>query len=314
MNTVGQLYPLIRSQAGSAGACDVDALIARMNVIGPELLDRIEAKGTVTVWCLPVCQNCVVLPADLDTPIQAWLDGKPLGFRGEFWLGRLGGDIPSDMRQECPWQELVDDSRVAYTQLFPVPFCQNSVFEFVARSRKDAGKKVDLRYRRGPTGREYTYNATLAGDRVSSSPSDTGIGDVTFISKPRTEAAIELWVRDLRSGVRMLVAVYDPRDEQPSFRLVHVTGCANGKLVVKGKRKWLPLATADDVVPFGRVAVWRAALIAEGHLANRNLEEFAVAVEVAINLLDAEITGLRPRGTAEVVDFITPFTLQNRRR
>jgi hypothetical protein len=312
MHTVSELYPLVRAQAGSAGVCDVGELMERMNIVGPEILDRIEAKGTITTWCLPVCNSCVVLPSDLDTPIQAWLDGTPLGFRGQYWLGRLGGDIPTDMGQSYPWQELVDDSRYVYTQVYPIPHTINDVFEVTARSQKDAGKVVSITYR-DQMGRQIVYDATLAGDHTASNPSDTGIGDVIHVSKPRTVGGLELWMRNLRFDNRFLVAVYDGVDEHPQYRLVHITGCVNGKLVIKGRKKWLPLRSEDDVVPFGRVAVWRTALIAESKLANRELEEYGAGIEAAVAQLEAELSGLRPKGTAEVVDFVTPWTIRNRR-
>lgn len=82
--------------------------------------------------------------------------------------------------------------------------------------------------------------------------------------------------------------------------------------MVKGRRKWLPLRSEADLVPFGSVAVWRAALIAESKLANRELAEFEAAIGSAVSLLDAELTASRPRGTAETVDFVTPFTIRNK--
>lgn len=312
MHTVSEIFPLVKAQAGSAGSCDVEDVMERLNIIGPEILNRIEARGTVTTWCLPVCGGCVVLPSDLETPIQAWLNGTPMGMRGQFWLGRLAaGDIGTDLGQSYPWQELVDDGRYAYTQLYPIPSCQNDVFEVTARSQKDAGKEVVISYR-DSMGRVITYKAKLAGDHTASEPSNTGVGDIIHVRKPRTVGGLELWMRNLRSGHRLLLAVYDGHDEHPAYRLVHLTGCANGKLVIKGRRKWLPLRTEDDIIPFGSVAVWRAALIAESKLANRDLAEFGAAVNEAVGLLDAELTALRPRGTAEVVDFITPFSIRNR--
>lgn len=311
MYSVSELFPLVKAQAGSAGSCDVEDVMERMNIIGPEILNRIEAKGTVTTWCLPVCGGCVVLPSDLETPIQAWLNGTPMGLRGQFWFGRLAGDIGTDLGQSYPWQELVDNGRYAYTQVYPIPACTNDVFEVTARSQKDAGKQVTISYRNN-MGRVITYAPTLVGDHVACEPSDTGIGDIIHVRKPRTVGGLELWMRNLRSGHRLLLAVYDGQDEHPAYRLVHLTGCANGKLVIKGKRKWLPLRTEGDIVPFGSVAVWRAALIAESKLANRELTEFNAGITEAVGLLDAELTASRPKGTAEVVDFVTPFTIRNK--
>jgi hypothetical protein len=313
MYSVGELFPLIKNQAGSAGSCDVEDLTGRMNVIGPELLDRLEANGTVSTWCLCICNSCVVLPSDFMTPLQAWVGGEALGMRGEYWLGRLGGYIPSDLTQEYPWQELVDDGRRAYTQVFPVPATQNDVYEIEARSQADAGKTVEVRYA-DHNGRQIVWTPQINGNHKPSSPSATGIGDVIRVAKPRTTGALELWIRNLSTGNRILVAVYDGQDEHPEYRLVHITGCASGRLAVKGKRKWLPLRIESDLVPFGRVAVWRLAMMAEAALSTRETDAFNGFINEAVRLLENEVTSLRPKGQAEVVDFVTPFTIFNRRR
>lgn len=311
MNTVAELFPLVKAQAGSAGVCTVEELTDRMNVIGPEILDRIEAKGTVTTWCIPICNGCVVLPSDLDTPIQAWMCGEPMGFRGEFWLGRLAGNIADDLSQEVPWKEVVDDGRYAYTQVYPIPYSKNDVYEVTARSQKDNGKTVEIRYRSN-IGRETIFEAKLKGDHKASSPSEADIGDVIHVIKPRTAGAVELWTRNLRTGHRLLVAVYEGNDEHPAYRLVHITGCANGKLTIKGRKKWRPLRDDTDLVPFGRVAAWRAALAAESALANRDFDNFNRMIGEAVDLLDKELSGLRPKGQAEIVDFVTPYTVWNK--
>jgi hypothetical protein len=313
-NTVADFFPAIKAQAGSAGVCDITDLMDRMNIIGPEILDRIEAKGTVTTWCLPICSSCIVLPSDLATPLQAWRSGLAMGFRGEYWLGRIGGDVPIDMSQEVPWAEVIDDGRYAYTQVHPLTVTQNDVYEFRARSQLDAGKTVQIRYA-DDNGREVILETVLAGDFKGSTPSSkTGIGPVTRVCKPRTVGAIELWVRNLYNGNRLLAAVYDAHDELPSYRIVHLTGYnGGGSFAIKGKKKWSQLRAETDLVPFGRIAVWRAAMAAEAASANKNFEAFNALIGEAVGLLDAELTGLRPKGQAEVVDYVTPFTVFNQR-
>ncbi len=91
-------------------------------------------------------------------------------------------------------------------------------------------------------------------------------------------------MRNLDSGNRMLVAVYDGADEKPEYRLMHMTGCPRGSLVIKGRKKWMPLRDGTDVVSFGRTAVWRMALMAESALANRDEDKFAKLIGAAVGL------------------------------
>ncbi len=164
MNTVAELFESTKGQAGSAGVCNIADWMVRANVVGPEILD-------------------------LDVPIQAWLCGTPLGFRSEFWLGRLAGDIQFDLSQEVPWKEIVDDGRMAYTQVFPVPATINDVYEAVARSEADHGKEMTIRYA-NTSGRQIVHTFPLRGNHTASTPTQTGISDVVFVSKPRTTGAV----------------------------------------------------------------------------------------------------------------------------
>ena len=45
MNTVAEYFPDLKTAVGSGGSCSVDELMRRMNIIGPELVDMVDAKG-----------------------------------------------------------------------------------------------------------------------------------------------------------------------------------------------------------------------------------------------------------------------------
>lgn len=314
MMTVAELFPDVKGQIGTAGACDSSTLMKAMNVVGPELLNRIDAKGTLWTWCFCICNSCVILPSEMLVPRQAWYNGQSLGFRSEFWLGRLGGDIDFDLEQEVPWQELVDTGRRSITQA-PINAGKSDVFFLVARSQSDAGKEVEVRYRTS-AGREIVWLVSLNGDHKASSSSETNIGELIRFRKPRTSGAVELWVLNLANGMKRLVSVYDGHEETPEYPVMELTraGWYAGTLIVKGKRKWLPLRSDQDLVPFGSVMTWRSALSAESASAAKDTKKKREFLGDALAHLDEELEALRPPGQGQTVSFITPWTLLNKRR
>ena len=318
MNTVAEFFPDLKTAVGSGGSCSVDELMRRMNIIGPELVDSVDAKGMNWSWCLPVTGSCVVLPSDIRTPQQAWFGGQALGFRSEWWLGRLGGNPEMDMQQELPWQEIVDTGKRVVTQCV-VPLSANSKFYVVPMHREDEGVEVEVRYYNS-VGRETIWTSKIKNvgnhDAGEADESPCGIGEVIRFHKPRTKGALELWVKQEHfvkpnpiSGTSRRVAVYEKHEEDPEYRVMRITtsGNMNGMLQVKGKKEWRNLRDPSDLIPFGRIPAWKAALAAEAAMGNRQFQEMRMFLAEAITFLEQEATGYRPRAQSQPVTMITPW-------
>ena len=317
MMTVAEIFPSLQAHVGSSGNCSKDKLMEAMNVAGPVLLDAVDAKGSMWTWRLHVCGGCVILPSEIHRPQQAWFCGQSVGFRSEWWLGRLTGNPTEDLGQEFPWQELVDTGREVATQCV-VDADKRDRFFLKARHRDDLGKQVEVRYV-NPDGQEIVWKSTLQPIRKMTAGqgdlSPTGIGEVIRVAKGRTAGAVELWVwrqTGAKSpGEARLISVYDSHDETPSYRVYRLTGAVGGGTVtVKGKRKWRPLRSEDDIVPFGSVAAWRAALAWEAASNNRQSDEAKAHLADAVYYLDLEETGSRPRSESQPVTVVTPWGLR----
>jgi hypothetical protein len=318
MNTVAEYFPDLKTAVGSGGSCSVDELMRRMNIIGPELVDMVDAKGMNWTWCLPIEDSCVVLPADIRTPQQAWINGESLGFRSEWWNGRLGGDMVMDNQQELPWREIIDTGKRVATQCM-VNGRKHDRFFLVPLHREDAGTKVEVRYL-DIHGRENIWTPTLKSvtnfNRGEAEESPCGVGELIRFHKPRTKGAVELWTKSQdfvkpqpMTGTSIRVAIYEKHEEDPEYRVMKATTSSPicGTLTVKGKKEWRPLRDASDLIPFGRIPAWKAALAAEAAMGNRQFQEMRQFLAEAVTFLDQEATGYRPRATSQPVSIITPW-------
>ena len=310
MNTVAELFKDIKGQAGTSGACDVDDVMARMNIIGPELLDEIDAKGTLWTWCVPVCGNCIVMPTDIQQVLQAAVCGVPVTQRSEFWAGRMMGDEWSDNYTEVPWSNLIELHRTSATHYPVEPAQLNEVFAFQAKKQEDLGKEVEIRWRTKGNGKEYVIKHALQGDRILAPISADPVGEVVWLRKPRTVGNVDLWVVNQSYGTGRLVSSYDPREETPEYKVYQLSGlprCA--EMSIRGKRKWIELRSENDLVPFGRVMAWRNALMAESASVEGKLEERARYMAAAIQDLEREKRGWESPNNQRAVQIITPWSV-----
>jgi hypothetical protein len=310
MKTVAELFSDIKAQAGNSGVCDVQDIMRRMNIIGPELLDEIDAKGTLWTWCFPVCGNCVVMPTDIQQVLQAAVCGTAVTQRSEFWAGRMMGNEWADGWTEVPWSTLIELHRTSATH-FPVEPAQlNESFAFQAKNQADVGKEVEIRWRVKKTGKEFVVRHTLQGDQRIAMISGDPVGEVAWLHKPRTKGNVLLWVMNQDTGAARLVSSYDPREEIPEYKMFQLTGhpkCA--EMSVRGKKRWIDLRDENDLVPFGRVMAWRNALMAEAASEEGKLQERAQFMAAAVQDLEREKRGWESPNNQRAVQVITPWSV-----
>jgi hypothetical protein len=282
----------------------------RMNIIGPELLDEIDAKGTLWTWCLPVCGNCVVMPTDIQQVIQAAICGVPVTQRSEFWTGRMMGNEWDDRFTEVPWGNMIELHRTSQTHYPVEPAGLNEVFAFAAKKQDDVGQEVEIRWRTKGNGREYVVKHALQGDRRIAPISSDPVGEVSWLRKPRTKGNVELWVLNQSTGNSRQVSVYDPREETPEYKMYELSGLPRcSEMSVRGKRKWVELRDTNDLVPFGRVLAWRNALMAEAASEEGKLEERAKFMATAVQDLEREKRGWESPNNQRAMQILTPWSV-----
>jgi hypothetical protein len=223
-----------------------------------------------------------------------------------------------DNQQELPWREIIDTGKRVATQCM-VNGRKHDRFFVVPLHRDDAGTKVEVRYL-DIHGRENIWTPTLKSvnnfNRGEAEESPCGVGELIRFHKPRTKGAVELWTKSQdfvkpqpMTGTSIRVAIYEKHEEDPEYRVMKVTTSSPicGTLTIKGKKEWRPLRDASDLIPFGRIPAWKAALAAEAAMGNRQFQEMRQFLAEAVTFLDQEASGYRPRATSQPVSIITPW-------
>jgi hypothetical protein len=192
-------------------------------------------------------------------------------------------------------------------------------FFVVPLHKEDVGKQVEVRYLNSH-GREVIWTPTLKTvtnfTTAQAEESPCGIGELIRFHKGRTKGAVELWTKSQdfvnpqpMTGTSIRIAIYEKHEEDPEYRVMRITSTGNlcGSLMVRGKKEWRPLREASDIIPFGRIPAWKAALAAEAAMGNRQFGEMRQFMAEAVTFLDQEAAGYRPRATSQPVSMITPW-------
>ncbi len=140
------------------------------------------------------------------------------------------------------------------------------------------------------------------------------IGEVLRFQKPRTKGNVELWAMNLDTQHRRLLAIYSAHDEVPSHAVYEMSGLIRGALNIKGKREWIAPRSMDDMVYFGNIEAWGAALQAEAAWSNGDQASKEQFLAFAVGSLAIELRDVRPHGQGQTVQTITPYSIMNKRR
>lgn len=307
--TVRQIYDNARKLAGAAGSCDEEDFIERFNRAGEMFLKRVDSDGMMFCWRLCTCGSCVVLPSSVGSVRQAWFDGDPVDIRSEWWNGRLTGGLTKDIQTEIPWRNFVDTGRRIATQR-NVNAQNGEVFEIRHFDRADVGKEFKIYYT-GPFGAQVIKKGAFKADGKPTF-SKSGIGEVLRFEKPRTVGNVELWTSNLETGVRRLLAVYGPHEESPEYRVYTISGLGTGALNIKGKRAWVPVRSMEDIIWFGDIESWGAALMGEAAWSDGNFPESETHMQYAVGVATMDLKSKKGHAQGQHVQFITPWSVKNK--
>ncbi len=304
--TVREIYPLVKKQAAAAGVCSASDLMVRMNIVAPEILNRIDAKGMLWNWRLCARAGCVALPEDVGGVRTAYFQGQSTAAKGPFSDARPGAYPCEESMQEVPWNEVTYlDQDTATQQL--VEESGGMTFAVVAQDRGDAGKDFELRFSVG--GQERRWSAQFGTDALAVFNPDPGVGPVHYFRKPRTGGRVHLMAVDPDTGRQERLSAYNPEVECPSYQLVKLSGCGRrpGVLEIHGRKEWAELKDVDDLVPFGSVMVWRELLRAEEASEGGDTIKLEEKLAQAMHFLELEIYAGRPRSQVSTLQVLSPW-------
>jgi hypothetical protein len=148
------LFPLIASSYGSSGMCPANGvdfsdsqkgeLLLALNQSLPMLMKRLDAKGTLARWTVPVRGGVFCLPPDCLDVRQAFVNGCELNLRDQWYEGQIGHKV-GPCSHSCSGPDLIDMGD-GYAIPEEWPGHHHDVrYGIAAENDEDAGKTVQVK-------------------------------------------------------------------------------------------------------------------------------------------------------------------------
>lgn len=298
------LFHLISPSYGDGGLCPADGvnfsaaqkqqLLNELNKVIPALMKRIDAKGTLARWNVPVQGGCFCLPVDCVDVRQAFLNGCSLDIRDQWYEGRIGYRLNGGSGIWCGSADLID---VGDGYAIPEEWPSNHFdtrYGVMAEELSDVGKIVHVKFkdRYGNAGEEFLE--LLPHQQVTSTQS--AISDITYQYKGITNGAVVGFIV-YNTGVTSRMVRIPANVAAPSFhkkKLPISFGACSGELSIIGKMRFIPLQSEYDTLPICDPMALSFGLQAVSALNRRDPQGYNTALTLAVNELDKELQDVHP--------------------
>lgn len=312
------LLPLLAPYYGESGMCfdesneeQVEQLIFELNQVLPMLMKRLDSKGTLSRWEVPVCGGVFGLPLDCLDVRQVFLNGCAVTLRDQWYEGQIGHKL-SSCGLYCGSSDLLDMGD-GYATPEPWPAnVQDARYGVMAEDDSDAGKVVQIKGK-DRYGNDVEEEITLlAQQQVASSQS--ALTDLTFQHKGVTNGAVVGFVtyqarrsdRILRLPARTRTAAFHRKKLPMSF------GRCTGVLSILGKLRYTPIANQTDTLPICDVSALAFGFQAITALKRRDLANYNASLDFAINELEKEMRDVQPAGVVTQMQVKSPVHFRRR--
>lgn len=297
---------------GENGVCvnsdTIPLIITEMNRAIPLLMKRMDAKGTIAWWKVPLRSQTFTLPYDCLEPRQMFLNNVALEQRDQFYQGQLGVGLKCAGPWMCTGPQLIDEGDdFALPYDWPPHF--DTRYGLVSEANSDAGKQVTVRFH-NRLGDLLTEQVTLLPDQqIATTQSD--VRDVVFQSKGQTNGAVRGYVFYPQTGQRVWIGTFPSFVLIPRYRKKRIPHCfpcgQDGVLVILGKIRYFPVQGVLDEIPISDPEAIGYACKALQAMRNSRFEEMSAALSLGLNELDKQNQDSESRGTVTQISVAAPL-------
>ncbi len=262
------------------------------------LVKRIDSEGLLFDSYVPVWENCIALPQTIREARYIVLNGVPLRQRDEWYIGKVGNN---QFRDGCGAMECLDLGDFVIPK--PLPKARGIRIALVAMNAADAGKvcTVEVIDEYGVPQHE---DLTLLPNQAPVIMNAVAY-DVTFFLKPKTQGNVSLQLH-YDDGQRFYFCHYLPETEEGMFRRKSIPrrfhGCNIAK--IKGKMRYIPITSEDQIVPFNDVIALGFAQKAIAAWRRGDDEQYQTKLGEALNELQKQMMDADSARNVRQVTFV----------
>jgi hypothetical protein len=284
------------------------------------LLESGKWKGVVHRYRVCASESCLVLPRQLETVESFALECAP-GVVRNSWFEFLGAGPGIQNEDGCLCNTLIQGDEVASFDQVRGTGKKLVIYNDVAESAggyvivrfydknakwvrtQDAGSWID--------GQKLAISTT-AGQYVYTTDECMDGGFVAAI-KTKTNGIIRLYEYTVSNGALKPLAYYEPDEEVPRYRSVLIPGlktiaadggssCAKKTVVIRGKARFIPVASDNDFLQIESVEAIRLACQAVAKEEKDLFDDAAKFWAMAFRVLDNQLAHFQGSGARQPIN------------
>lgn len=272
-DTFLEMSELVRDFVGDSGTCSLDRAKKAVNEARRLLWEKREWNSTAEYVCICCVDKCFTLPNRYSQIKLAWI-GKNSASLADEWFN-AADSYALHPRNSC--HRLIVEAggrHVVFRDYTTAPY-QIAV---VAENAADAG--VELVFETQDQYSTYRNLSVIATTPPNMALSSERIVAIRSVTKPKTAGRIRVYAWNPDNGQKLLIAVYQPQDINPTFRRFRVPKTCH-QITIYAAKKYFDLENDTDLVEFTPEAM-RFACLALNSLSNRKQQEYLANLGLAV--------------------------------
>jgi hypothetical protein len=273
-DTLDEMVQIVKGFVGDSGTCSDERAIKAINQARRLLYNKRE-WNTTTEYVEICCANCCfTLPNRYDQIKLAWINGNSSSLADEFFNSVEGN---KSLTRSSSCHKLITEigGKHALYQDYTTASYQISV---MAEDPRDVG--VTLAFEAQDEYSTYhTVKVTTVGP-PNKAHSENRFKGIRSVSKPKTKGRIRIYAYNPDSNSRLLLAIYQPNDINPTFRRFRIPKSCN-TITLYAAKKFFDLEDGQELVEFSADAMIYA-ILALNSRENRKPQEFLTNLSLAV--------------------------------
>jgi hypothetical protein len=272
-DTFAEMAELVRDFVGDSGTCSLDRAKKAVNEARRLLWEKREWNTTAEYVCICCVDRCFTLPNRYSQIKLAWI-GKESSSLADEWFNATNSYA---LHAENSCHRLIVEAggkHVVFREYTNAPY-QIAV---VAENPNDVG--TELVFEAQDQYSTYRNLSVTITNPPTMALSSERVVSLRAVTKPKTKGRVRVYAWNPDNGQKLLLAVYQPQDVNPTFRRFRIPKTCK-QITIYATKKYFDLVDDTDLVEFTPEAM-RFACLALNSLANRKQQEYLSNLSLAI--------------------------------
>lgn len=264
----------VKSAVGDSGTCSYDLAKTYINRARRLLWEKREWNCTAEYFCVQCANKCFTLPNRYAQIKLAWINGDPASLADEWFNATHWSKLYNQGNSCHRFVTEVGGLHVLFRDYTAHPY------QIAVMAEKKADEGVTLLFEAQDEYQSYYSVEVTAKAGPDIGKNSQLVRGIRSVSKPKTQGRLRVYAYDPTLDTKFLIAIYQPSDENPTFRRFHIPKDVDC-MTIYATKKYSDLDGPLELVEFSPEAMYFAVL-AINNKENRNGQGYMQNLGIAI--------------------------------